>query len=166
MQPQNNSSTVQNRWKQAGGISSAYLSLITCLDNQLERARHRHKLLHWVTQSAYVCTPYILFHSPSSPFSTEGFLGAQRGRPSAPSLPADAQPSCCSQGTRKDCIFRRSAGKTAAGHAGRITAGRSTEIWAQKNRSNQPVSCYTANNPASSPVLSVWGNFRKSQRSL
>lgn len=85
MQPQNNSSTVQNRWKQAGGISSAYLSLITCLDNQLERARHRHKLLHWVTQSAYMFAPLIFFSTHQAPlFQRRGSWAPREGGPQPP----------------------------------------------------------------------------------
>lgn len=110
----------------------------------------------------------FLFHSPSSPSWSEGFPGARWGQPSAPSLPADVQPSCCPQGTRKGCILQQSAGKTVAGHVDGIKAGRGAEIWAQNNGGDHTalVCCYTANNPPLNPVSSVWENIQRFRRWL
>lgn len=129
----------------------------------------RHKPIHEMsyTISLRMFEPF-LSNSPSSPSWSEGFVGARWGQPSAPSLLADARPSCCPQGARTGCILHQSAGKTKGGHVGRITAERSAEKWAQNNRGDHTVlvHCYTAKNPALSPVFSVWGNIQKSRRWL
>lgn len=104
-------------------FASAYLSHVTCLDNQLasEAGTVISPFIKWVTQSAYTFVP-ILHNSPSAPSWSEGFVGARWGLPRTSSLPADARPFCCFQGTRKGGIVQQSAGAITVSHVGRIAA--------------------------------------------